>query len=107
MTSLFLLENSPVRASVRFPIHLEIILSTPEREYKAVTEDVSSNGVLFSGDDLPPVGTIVQFHLKMPAEEMGGPADVLLHCTGRIVRHKQTEGKNLAAAVIDEYLLKG
>lgn len=107
MTSLFSLENVPVRASVRFPIHLEIVLNTPEREYKAFTEDVSSSGVLFSGDDLPAVGSIVEFHLKMPAEEMGAPADVLLHCTGRIVRHKQTAGKAIAAAVIDEYSLKG
>jgi hypothetical protein len=86
---------------------LEIVLNTPEREYKAVTEDVSSNGVLFSGDDLPPVGTVVDFYLTMPAEEMGGPADVLLHCTGRIVRHKKTAEKTLAAAVIDEYSLRG
>jgi hypothetical protein len=37
---------------------------------------------------------------------MGGVEDVLLHCVGRIVRHQQTDGKTMAAAVIDEYSLK-
>jgi len=29
-----------------------------------------------------------------------------LYCIGRIVRHKRTSTKNMAAAVIDEYSLK-
>ncbi len=96
----------PVRTAVRFPLHLEVVLSTPEREYKAVTEDLSANGVLFFLEELPPVGTEVEFRLKMPAAVMGGTEDVLLHCSGRIVRHTQMNGKNMAAAVIDEYSLK-
>jgi hypothetical protein len=85
---------------------LDIVLSTTERQYIAVTEDVSANGLLFTAEELPPLGTEVEFELKMPAAIMGGVDDVLLHCTGRIVRHQQTAGKTMAAAVIDEYSLK-
>jgi hypothetical protein len=96
-----------VRASVRFPLHLEIVLSTGEREYKAVTEDVSANGICFTADELPPIDSQVQFRMTMPAAMMGGSEDVTLHCVGRIVRHERTAEKNMAAAVIDDYSLKG
>jgi hypothetical protein len=71
-----------------------------------VTEDVSANGILFTADELPAIGTKVEFELKMPAAIMGGVDDVLLRCAGRIVRHQTTVGKTMAAAVIDEYTLK-
>ena len=98
--------SDPVRTSVRFPLHLDVVLFTVDREYRAVTEDVSANGLLFTGDDLPPVDAAVKFRLKMPAEVMGGHRDVLLDCIGRIVRHEETAGKHMAAAVIDDYSLK-
>jgi len=98
--------SDPVRTSVRFPLRLEITLSTREREYKAMTEDVSANGLLFVGDELPPVDAAVKFRLTMPAAVMGGREDVQLYCIGRIVRHEQTAGGQMAAAVIDDYSLK-
>jgi hypothetical protein len=100
-------EAIPVRASVRFPLRLEIVLRTAEREYPGVTEDVSANGLLFAADELPPVGTEVRFELTMPAAVMGGVNDVLLHCLGRIVRHQRIADKEMAAAVIDEYSFRG
>ena len=98
--------TDPVRASVRFPLHLAVVLSTEDREYRATTEDVSANGVLFVGEELPPVESRVRFRLTMPAAVMGGTEDVVLHCIGRIVRHTEAGGKATAAAVIDEYSLK-
>ncbi len=88
---------------------MEIVLSTAGKEYRAVTEDVSANGVsFFSKDDLPPVDTQVEFRMTMPAAVMGGKEDVQLHCVGRIVRHvRVSDDKVTAAAVIDEYSLKG
>lgn len=100
-------EAIPVRAAVRFPLRLEIVLHTQEREYPGVTEDVSANGLLFSADELPAVGTEVRFALTMPAAVMGGTNDVLLHCVGRIIRHQQLAEKLMAAAVIDEYSFRG
>jgi hypothetical protein len=99
-------EDVPVRASVRFPLHLDIVLTTEKGQFRAVTEDVSANGILFTADELPEIGTKVEFELKMPAAIMGGADDVLLRCAGRIVRHQRTVGKTMAAAVIDEYTLK-
>jgi len=101
------LGTDPVRTSVRFPLHLEIVLTTGSREYKAVTEDVSANGICFTADDLPPVDAPVEFRMTMPASIMGGSEDVTLHCVGRIVRHERSGDRNLAAAVIDDYSLKG
>ena len=99
--------TDPVRTAVRFPLHLDIVLSTGEREYRAVTEDVSANGICFTAEDLPPVDSRVEFRLTMPAKIMGGTEDVTLQCVGRIVRHERTAEKNMAAAVIDDYSLKG
>jgi hypothetical protein len=98
--------TDPVRASVRFPLHLAVVLSTEDRDYNATTEDVSANGVLFVADELPPVDTAVRFRLTMPASVMGGTEDVVLHCIGRIVRSGTIDGRATAAAVIDEYSLK-
>jgi len=86
---------------------MDIVLIASERRYTAVTEDVSANGVLFVAEELPEVGATVEFELKMPAAIMGGVDDVLLRCAGRIIRHQQSGGKSMAAAIIDEYSLKG
>lgn len=98
--------TDPVRAAVRFPLHLDLTLRTDEREYHAVTEDVSSAGLLFSSDEVPPIDSTVRFQMKMPAAVMGGTDDVVLDCVGRIVRHDYAGGKSRAAAVIDKYSLK-
>ena len=101
------IESVPVRTAVRFPLHLDIVLSTADGECKAVTENVSANGMLFVSDNVPAVGTQVEFRLTMPAQIMGSNDDVVLHCVGRIVRHdEKVDGKTRAAAVIDEYSLK-
>ena len=101
-----LAKPEPVRTAVRFPLHLELVLFADQREYRAVTEDVSASGVLFAAEELPPLGSSVEFRLSMPARVMGGAEDVTLHCMGRIVRHAASDGKQMAAAVIDEYVLK-
>lgn len=100
------LKSDPVRASVRFPLRLEVVLNAGERQYRAMTEDVSANGLLFTADDLPPLDSEVELRLTMPAAMMGGTDDVTLLCHGRIVRHDKSEGKSQAAAIIDDYSLK-
>jgi hypothetical protein len=96
----------PVRTAVRFPIRLDVVLHTADKEYVGVTEDISANGILFVSAELPPLGSKVQFRLTMPAAVMGGTEYVVLECLGRVVRHTQMDGRAMAAAVIDEYSLK-
>ena len=100
------LEDHPVRTSVRFPLRLVILLETEDGCVEAVTENISANGLLFVGKKLPSVDSRVSFTMSMPSALMGTEADVMIYCSGRIVRHQQQGSDTMAAAVIDEYLLK-
>ena len=95
-----------VRSAVRFPLQLGVTMDDGNGILHATTQDVSSTGILFHAERLPVVGSSVRFDMVMPASIMGGHEDVLLHCTGRIVRHHEAAGRRMAAAVIDEYSLK-
>ena len=99
-------EQNAVRASVRFPMQLAVVLETDDGPIEAVTVDVSANGLLFSAAQLPSVGSKIVFTMTMPSAVMGSNNDVSVHCTGRIVRHQLTGETMRAAAVIDEYFLK-
>jgi hypothetical protein len=99
-------ERDAVRTAVRFPLRLALHLKTEDGMVEATTKDVSSNGLLFVADYLPTVGSCVEFTMDMPAEVMGWESDVAIHCTGRVVRHQQTDTEMMAAVVIDEYFLK-
>src|ERR1700744_5432173 len=96
-----------LRAAVRFPLCVPITICTERGELPAVTENISANGVLFELSTSLVVGTVVSFTIKMPAEAMGTPTDVVLHCTGRVVRctpDVKPEVKTThVAAVIDKY----
>jgi hypothetical protein len=98
--------TDPVRTAVRFPMQLGLRLKTDFGEVDAITENISSNGILFRGDLLPEVNSRIEFTIDMPAAVMGAPADVCIHCTGRVVRHQTQGGARQAAAIIDEYFLK-
>lgn len=98
--------DQPVRAAVRFPMELDIRLYTSAGEVDARSVDVSANGVLFTGEALPGVNSRVEFTMTMPGAIMGHPEDLMVHCRGRIVRHERRITADLAAAVIDEYVLR-
>jgi hypothetical protein len=98
--------ENPVRTAVRFPMKLPLQIQTPQREFSAVTENISANGLLFVSDYLPGVDSRIEFTIAMPSAIMGSEKDVTIHCIGRIVRHCQQNGEKKAAAVIDEYFLK-
>jgi hypothetical protein len=95
-----------VRTSVRFPLRLALHLKTEDGVVEATTREVSSNGLLFVAANLPKIGSSIEFTMDMPSEVMGSPTDVSVHCTGRVVRHHQSEYELMAAAVIDQYVLK-
>ena len=97
---------NPVRTAVRFPMKLSLKIQTVDGEMEAVTENISANGILFTGGRLPKVDSTIEFTIRMPAAVMGTAEDVSIECVGRVVRHQQHGGETQAAAIIDEYLLK-
>jgi PilZ domain len=92
-----------VRCAVRFPLSLPVVVETAAGGVPALTKNVSSNGVLFELDQNLSVGVDIHFDLRMPRTVLGTPHDVLVHCTGRVVRCSLSQDLHLAAATIDEY----
>lgn len=99
-------DEHPLRTAVRFPIRLDLCLQTQGGDLQAVTENISANGLLFVGEELPGVNSRIEFTIAMPSAIMGSAKDVTIHCIGRVVRHQQQGLTQKAAAVIDEYYLK-
>lgn len=95
-----------LRTAVRFPMRLPLVVRSADGAVDATTEDISANGILFTGPNLPALDSRIEFTINMPAGVMGTPEDVLIHCSGRIVRHSSQDGENQAAAIIDEYSLR-
>ncbi len=95
-----------VRTAVRFPMRLPLTLKTSQGTVEAVTENISANGILFTGVRLPRVDSQIEFTILMPAEVMGTPEDVSIQCIGRVVRHQRQGDQAQAAAIIDEYTLR-
>ncbi len=94
-----------LRSSVRFPLRLPITVRTGDaREHFAETADISAGGVLFHMNADLSIGTIIRFRIVLPAVVLGADTDVLVNCTGRVVRCAlEDKGKKAVAAVIDEY----
>lgn len=95
-----------VRTAVRFPLKLPLHLKTEDGMVEATTKDISANGLLFVTSHLPKIGSNIEFTMDMPSEVMGWEKDVCIHCMGRVVRHQHIGHESMAAAVIDEYILK-
>jgi PilZ domain len=96
-------DRQEVRCAVRFPLTLPVVVATESGEVTALTKNVSANGVLFELDRDLSVGLDIHFDLRMPRTVLGTPHDVLVHCTGRVVRCSISQNLHLAAATIDEY----
>src|ERR1700761_8894445 len=92
-----------LRAAVRFPLCVPITIRTESGDLPAVTENISANGVLFELATELAVGSPVSFTIAMPAEAMGTPTDVVLSCSGRVVRCTPDVKTTHVAAVIDKY----
>jgi hypothetical protein len=100
------LPNEPsveLRAAVRFPLRIPISIHTELGEKNAMTENISAIGILFELAETLPIMSSVNFTIQMPAEAVGAPSDVVVHCTGRVVRSTLRESSWHVAAVIDKY----
>ena len=88
---------------MRFPLALPAVLTTGKSELTALTKNISASGVLFELDQELKVGLDIRFSLKMPGPVLGTNHDVLVHCTGRVVRCSLSHQQYLTASTIDEY----
>jgi hypothetical protein len=95
--------HTELRCAVRFPLHLAVRLVSEDRQYAAVTENISANGILFQLDEPVPEDSQAEFALRMPASALGAASDVMMYCVGRIIRCYSASSKFHAAVVIDEY----
>jgi hypothetical protein len=93
-----------LRGAVRFPLHLPVTVRTAKnQERTAETHDISAGGVLFYVDDEIRPGSSIEFDIVMPANVLGLQHNVLVHCSGRVVRSYVEQGRKSVAAVIDDY----
>lgn len=93
-----------VQGAARFPIKLPVALKSGGNEKTIETENISANGVLFRMDADVPIGSSVDFTISLPADVVGGNADVRVDCRGRVVRSfEEGEGRRGVGVVIDEY----
>jgi PilZ domain len=92
-----------VRCAVRFPLMLPATLTAGKQERPATTRNVSASGVLFTVDEELKVGQDILFSLRMPGDVLGAGHDVLVRCSGRVVRCSTSQNQYQAAATIDEY----
>ena len=92
-----------LQSAPRFPLHLSASVKSEGSAYSALTENISANGVLFAMERDVPVGSIVDFTLKLPADVMGTRQDVQVDCRGRVVRSFEDRGRRGVGVLIDEY----
>jgi hypothetical protein len=92
-----------VRCAVRFPLALPVVLNIDKAEFRAQTRNVSASGVLFAVDRELKVGSDIRFSMRMPGPVLGAAHDILVHCTGRVVRCSLSQQQYFAASTIDDY----
>lgn len=88
---------------MRFPLALPVLLEAGSGEFPALTRNISASGVLFELERRLEKGAEIRYSLRMPGSVLGTAQDVLVHCSGRVVRCSLSQKQYLAAATIDEY----
>jgi hypothetical protein len=96
-------DGKEVRAAVRFPLTLPVVVLAGSAEHTAQTRNVSASGVLFELRGPLRVGETISFSLRMPGAILGTPHDILVDCRGRVVRCSKSQAQSHVAATIDEY----
>lgn len=93
-----------LRASVRFPVRMQIKIQTERGKEDAETINVSASGVLFAFSRPLDAGSIIEVEMIMPSNTMGTPQDVVVHCQGRVIRsYRKSPTQVEIATVIDNY----
>ena len=96
-------ESPETRQARRFPLQLPVAVIGKTTLDRTKTENISAGGVLFSVDSDVEVGSQIALSIRMPGEVLGAPQDVVVNCTGRVVRSSRELRRNSVAVVMDEY----
>lgn len=98
--------GSERRTSRRFNMSLPLVVRYPNehawREVATQTRDVSFRGLYFLLEGRHAVGSSLEFVLTLP-KEVTLAGDVLIRCTGQIVRVEDHNGRHGIAARIEKY----
>ena len=95
-----ILDDNPEGESLDTPVKpgtIRVILADSQAIYRVGIRKV------FALDAALRVGVDVRFSMRMPRAFLGSPQDVLVQCTGRVVRCSTSHNEHLAAATIDDY----
>jgi len=102
--------SEEARTGKRFPLELPIKIHRKGGDNSGTTANMSAAGVYILGDLDLAVGSNIEFDITLPANVLGTPKDVEVHCTGRVVRKEEggsnsgrRKKKSGVACVIDEY----
>jgi hypothetical protein len=110
--------SEEARTGKRFPLELPIKIHGKGVEDSATTGNMSAAGVYIMADLDLAIGSNIEFDITLPANVLGTPGDVEVHCTGRVVRKdattaaaagansnstKKKKSKSGVACVIDQY----
>jgi len=88
--------SEEARTGKRFPLELPIKIHGKGGDDSATTGNMSAAGVYIMADLDLAIGSNIEFDITLPANVLGTPGDVEVHCTGRVVR--KDEGAAAAAA---------
>jgi hypothetical protein len=94
------------RQTKRFPLQLPVALTAESAADGGETQNISSGGVMFYSDADVEIGATVGFAIRMPKDVLGAPQDVLVNCSGRVIRCDRVKKKYAVAVVIDDYDFK-
>jgi hypothetical protein len=112
--------SEEARTGKRFPLELPIKIHGKGGDDSATTGNMSAAGVYIMADLDLAIGSNIEFDITLPANVLGTPGDVEVHCTGRVVRkdasaaaagansnstskRKSKSKQNGVACVIDQY----
>ena len=108
--------SEEARTGKRFPLELPIKIKGKGGDDSATTGNMSAAGVYIMADLDLAIGSNIEFDITLPANVLGTPSDVEVHCTGRVVRKDggakaaaansnsgKRKKKNGVACVIDQY----
>jgi hypothetical protein len=94
------------RLAKRFPLQLPVALAAGKAAGGSETENISSGGVKFISDTAVEIGATVGFTIRMPKDVLSAPQDVLVNCSGRVIRCDRVKRRYAVAVVIDDYDFK-